>query len=109
MKNVYFLESCLNGEKEGVWDIVKTDSLSYAEFVVINDLTTIKDELKRANISKKTFDIINTINKKGIYNLAQFQEYYYKYLKMWKYLLQYALCIEKKVIFEPRKTKTVYG
>lgn len=70
MKNVYFLESCLNGEKGGEWDIVKTDSLSYADFVVVNDLTTIKDELKRANVSTKTFNIINTINKKGIYNLA---------------------------------------
>ena len=95
MKNVYFLESCLNGEKEGTWDIVKTDSLSYAEFVVVNDLTTIKDELKRANVSSKTFDIIiNTINKKGIYNLAgddivsinDIETKYYKEMK--KYLCE---------------------
>ena len=95
MKNVYFLESCLNGEKEGTWDIVKTDSLSYAEFVVVNDLTTIKDELKRANVSSKTFDIIiNTINKKGIYNLVgedmdsinDIETKYYKEMK--KYLCE---------------------
>lgn len=70
MKNVYFFESCLSGEKEGVWDIIKTDNLFFAEFVVVNDLTTIKDELKRANVPSETIDIINTINKKGIYNLA---------------------------------------
>lgn len=95
MKNVYFLESCFNGEKEEIWDIVKTDNLSYAEFVVVNDLTTIKDELKRANVSSKTFDIIiNTINKKGIYNLAgddmesinDIETAYYK--KMKKYLCE---------------------
>lgn len=95
MKNVYFLESCLSGEKEGVWDIVKTDNLSYADFVVVNDLATIKDELKRANVSSKTFDIIiNTINKKGIYNLAgddmeginDIETKYYK--KMKKYLYE---------------------
>ena len=70
MKNVYFLESYIVNGIEGAWDIVKTDNLSSADFVVVNDLTTIKDELKMANVSSKTFDIINIINKKGIYNLA---------------------------------------
>ena len=70
MKNVYFLESYIVNGIEGVWDIVKTDNLSSADFVVVNDLTTIKDELKMANVSSKTIDIINIINKKGIYNLA---------------------------------------
>lgn len=63
-KNIFFEE--VTNEDNTIHSVLTTDNLKDADFVVVNDTTTIKDELNNTCCDKS---IISLIDTEGIYNL----------------------------------------
>lgn len=64
-----FFSEIYEKEEDGqfVNKLVFADDFEDADYVVVNDTTAIKEELKEAGVSRRTLELINDI---GIFNLA---------------------------------------
>lgn len=65
--NVFFSDIYTEENGQLVNKLIFADNLVNADYVVVNDTTAIKEELKEAAVSKRTMELINDI---GIFNLA---------------------------------------
>ena len=65
--NIFFSKIYAQDNNQIATKLVITGDLENADYVVVNDTATIKEELKEAQVSYKTFKLINNI---GIFNLA---------------------------------------
>ena len=62
-KNIFFEEVAY---KNNIYKVLVTENLKNADFVVVNDVTTIQEELNNTYCDK---DVITLINEEGIYRL----------------------------------------
>lgn len=65
--NIFFSDIYTEENSQLVNKLVFTDNFINADYVVVNDTTTIKEDLKEAAVLKETIELINDI---GIFNLA---------------------------------------
>ena len=65
--NIFFSENYAQENNQIITKLVITGDLENADYVVVNDTTTIRDELKEAQVSYKTFKLIDSV---GIFNLS---------------------------------------
>lgn len=65
--NVFFSDVFREENGKLVNKLIFADNLENADYVVINDITTIKEDLREAAVPKRTMELINDI---GIFNLA---------------------------------------
>lgn len=65
--NVFFSEIYSEESGQIATKLVVTEILENADYVVVNDTTTIREELKEAQVAERTLELINSI---GIFNLA---------------------------------------
>lgn len=66
--NMFFSEIYTTKENgQLTTELVFADDFENADYVVVNDTTTIKEDLKEAAVPKRTMELINDI---GIFNLA---------------------------------------
>lgn len=65
--NVFFSDIYTEENGQLVNKLVSTDEFVEADYVVVNDIATIKEDLKVAEVSKRTMELINST---GIFNLT---------------------------------------
>lgn len=66
--NVFFSEIFYPNENGQIQNkIIITEDLANSDYVVVNDTTTIREELKEAEVTERTLELINST---GIFNLA---------------------------------------
>lgn len=66
-KNMFFSEIYTEENGQLITKLVSTDNFEESDYVVVNDITTIKEDLREAAVPKRTLELINDI---GIFNLA---------------------------------------